>query len=405
MNDDAKLLGEIEYLLRQGATYEVAPNLGADVLDRIEAFLARFIAYPGEHARHAHVLWIAHTWLMDCWDHTPRLLFVSPEAGSGKTLALTVTGCLVPRPDHVGDLTPAALYHSIDEAMEDKGGRPTILYDELDTVFGNAEEGRIRDTRMRRLLDIGHDKNATIKRGFRRKGKVETVRFQIYTAMALAGKMDVFDVPPTVRTRSVAIHMQRRLPEEKVERWHRYDSKLEAEPIRDLLQMWVELIHEHADGYRPAIPEGIENRDADVWEPLIAVADIAGGRWPALARVATVATVATTGVSAMPSPGVQLLTTIQAIFTERAAARIFTQDLLADLRMRGFTWAAPSRGSEMKLAQLLSGYKITPKRLRIGTNTVRGYSRDQFEDAWRRYLPPQVATVATVATDEESNDE
>ena len=99
------LLREIEYLIRAGATYIDAPTLGEEVLDRIDAFAARFLVYPSEHARHAHALWCAHAWLMDCWEHTPRLLFISPEAGCGKTRALTVTKHLVPRPNHVADLT------------------------------------------------------------------------------------------------------------------------------------------------------------------------------------------------------------------------------------------------------------------------------------------------------------
>jgi len=56
-------------------------------LDLVEAFLRRFVIYPSEHALVAHVLWIAHTHLMDCWDTTPRLAFMSAERMSGKTRA------------------------------------------------------------------------------------------------------------------------------------------------------------------------------------------------------------------------------------------------------------------------------------------------------------------------------
>ena len=86
------------------------------------------------------MLWCAHTWLMDCWEHTPRLLVISPEASCGKTSVLKVTEQFVSRPDLSSDLTPAALYSSIDEALEFKGGRPTILFDEFDSVFGNPDD-------------------------------------------------------------------------------------------------------------------------------------------------------------------------------------------------------------------------------------------------------------------------
>ena len=64
------------------AGHDLGPDLGAGVLDGIDAFLARFIAYPNEHARRSpHVVDRAHADFMDVWKYTPRLLFVSPEGG------------------------------------------------------------------------------------------------------------------------------------------------------------------------------------------------------------------------------------------------------------------------------------------------------------------------------------
>src|SRR4051794_30664193 len=79
-------------------TWPELPDSGADVLTDVEAFLARFVIYPSEAARVAHVLWIGHAWFMDEWDSTPRIAFLSPEPGSGKSRALEVTEPLVPRP-------------------------------------------------------------------------------------------------------------------------------------------------------------------------------------------------------------------------------------------------------------------------------------------------------------------
>ena len=66
-------------------------NEGAAILNDVRAFLSRFIAYPSEHAKIAHVLWTAHTHLMDAWESTPRIAFLSPEPGSGKTRAISST--------------------------------------------------------------------------------------------------------------------------------------------------------------------------------------------------------------------------------------------------------------------------------------------------------------------------
>ena len=63
---------------------------GAAALDEALAFIARFCVLPVEHAYTAATLWAAHAWTLDAFDSTPRLAFLSPEPGSGKTRALEV---------------------------------------------------------------------------------------------------------------------------------------------------------------------------------------------------------------------------------------------------------------------------------------------------------------------------
>jgi hypothetical protein len=66
--------------------------------EKVYAFLGRFVSYPSDHAHVAHSLWCLHTHLMDRWDSTPRLAFLSAEPASGKTRALEITELLVPSP-------------------------------------------------------------------------------------------------------------------------------------------------------------------------------------------------------------------------------------------------------------------------------------------------------------------
>jgi hypothetical protein len=66
---------------------------GGRMIQAVYVFLGRFVCYPSEHAHVAHALWIAHTHLMDSWDSTPRLAFLSAEPASGKTRALEITVC------------------------------------------------------------------------------------------------------------------------------------------------------------------------------------------------------------------------------------------------------------------------------------------------------------------------
>jgi 5S rRNA maturation endonuclease (ribonuclease M5) len=119
-----------------GATTSAAAAAdGAELLADVHAFLGRFVAYPSDHAHIAHTLWIAHAHLMEAWDSTPRIAFLSPEPGSGKTRALEVSEILVPNPVEAVNVTPAYLFRKVGA----EEGPPTILYDEIDRHRIRAE--------------------------------------------------------------------------------------------------------------------------------------------------------------------------------------------------------------------------------------------------------------------------
>jgi len=191
--------------------YTGGPELptGAELLDAVETFVGRFVAYPSAHARLAHVLWIAHTHFMDSWESTPRIAFLSPEPGSGKSRCLEVTEPLVPRPVHAVNTTPAYLFRKV----SDEAGPPTILYDEIDTVFGPKAKD---NEDIRGMLNAGHRKGAVAGRCVVRGKIVETEELPAYCAVALAG---LNDLPDTIMSRSIVVRMRRRAPNEKVEPW------------------------------------------------------------------------------------------------------------------------------------------------------------------------------------------
>ena len=201
------------------------PTDGAALLDRVYAFVGRFVAYPSEHAQVAHTLWIAHTHAMDAFESTPRLAFLSPEPGSGKTRALEVTEPLVPRPVEAVNVTPAYLFRK--EA--DEGGPPTILFDEIDTVFGPKAKD---NEEIRGLLNAGHRKGAVAVRCVVKGKTVTTEEIPAYCAVALAG---LGGLPDTILSRSATTGMRRRAPDEKVEPWRRRIHAPEAEGLRDQL--------------------------------------------------------------------------------------------------------------------------------------------------------------------------
>src|SRR5262245_44926033 len=108
---------------------------GERVMKRAYDFIGRFVSYPSDHERVAHTLWCLHAHLIEHFDTTPRLAFLSPEPGSGKSRALEMTALLTPRVAKTMNATPAYIYRKIQEAE----GRPlTIIYDEIDALFGSA---------------------------------------------------------------------------------------------------------------------------------------------------------------------------------------------------------------------------------------------------------------------------
>ena len=111
-------------------------------------------------------------------------------------------------------------------------------------------------------------------------------------------------LPDTIMTRSVLIRMRRRNQGESVEPFRRRVHQPDGDRVRQLIEHWVELLPPEITW--PELPPAIQDRDADVWEALIVVADLAGGAWPARARAAAVALVAE-AKDTEPSMGVRLL--------------------------------------------------------------------------------------------------
>jgi Protein of unknown function (DUF3631)/Domain of unknown function (DUF3854) len=353
----------------------------AALLDDVVTFLHRFVAYPNEHAGIAHALWTAHAHQMDAWESTPRIAFLSPEPGSGKTRALEVTELLVPRPVEAVNTTPAYLFRKV----SDPDGLPTILYDEIDTLFGP----RAKDNEeIRGMLNAGHRRGAVAGRCVTRGELVVTEELPAYCAVALAG---LGGLPDTLLSRAVVIGMKRRKPGETIEPFRRRVHQDQGHALRDRLAAWATA--QKLGTEWPEMPEGIQDRDADVWEALLCIADAAGGDWPKRAREAAVALVADTK-AAPPSLGVRLLADLRAVWD--GTDGMHTEAILARLNALDEAPWGDLKGKPLdprRLSTFLNGYKIGPKDVRAmvdGEEKVRkGYRREDLHDAWQRYLPAE----------------
>jgi len=354
---------------------------GSALLDEVRAFLARFIAFPSIHTLIAVTLWAVHTHALAAFETTPRLALLSPEPGSGKTRAMEILELLVLRPLLTVNVTPAYLFRKV----ADEAGPPTLLYDEIDTVFGPKAKD---NEDIRGMLNAGYRRGATAGRCVIRGKTVETEELPAFAAVALAG---LDDLPDTVMSRCVVVRMRRRAPHEHVAPYRRRLNEAEGHGLRDSVSRWV---GQHLDALRgawPDLPDEVQDRDADVWEPLLALADAAGGEWPKAARVAAVALVADARGNG-GSLGTRLLADMRTVFAD--ADKLPTDTILNKLcAMDESPWgdlrgkALDARGLSRRLAK----YGIKPRSVRIGDTTPKGYDRADLHDAWSRYLSTDVA--------------
>lgn len=361
----------------------------AELLDRVHDFLGRFVAYPSADAQVAHTLWIAHSHMMGAWESTPRLAFLSPEPGSGKSRALEVTELLVPRPIPAINVTASYIYRSIGADQ----GPPTILYDEVDTVFGPKTARENED--IRGLLNAGHRRGAIVGRCVVKGKTVELEDFRVYCAVAVAG---LGDLPDTLLTRSIVMRMRRRAPSEAIEPFRRRLNAPEGEQLRDRLVAWAADVELQALGSWPDMPAEIIDRSADVWEALPTVADLAGGDWPSRARVSAV-TFVTDSKQSTPSLGIKLLEDLFAVFGGND--HLPTEQILEALhRLDESPWG-DFKGKPLDargLARRLRPYDIRPTTIRVMAATAKGYRREDLHDTWQRYLPASLRENVTTGT-------
>jgi hypothetical protein len=233
------------------------------------------------------------------------------------------------------------------------------------------------------------------------KGKaIETEEIPAYCAVALAG---LGNLPDTLLSRAVVIRMRRRNASECIEPFRRRVHEKAGHALREKIAFWASSVQGKINAW-PQMPAGVTDRDADVWEALLAVADAAGGNWPERARAAAVMLVALAKKSS-PSLGIRLLADLRNVFQDADA--LHTATILT--RLCGLAEApwGDFKGkplSDRGLSNLLRQYEVESKDVRLGNDVRKGYRREDLHDAWVRYLPAasaERATGATRATDDD----
>jgi hypothetical protein len=377
----------LSWLVREtGRTVEAAPTELGRALDDVAAFIRRFVFFKEPRYADVLALWIAHTWAFGAATVTPYVWLYSPEMGSGKTRTLEVIELLVRAPWRAIEPTEAVLFRKI--AKE----QPTLLLDEVDVIFARDRKGDAQAA-LRGIINAGNQRGASIPRAeeFGRK----LTDFPIFCPKALAGIGHA--LPATVIDRSIKVPMVRRTKAERGERFKRRDVQAVADDLRKRLQDAVLEAMPMLTAWREwrADEELLVNeRAAEAWEPLFAIAETADGRWYTgcreLARM-------TQGEREVPV-NIRLLIDCRTVFEDHGNPdALSSRDLLEWLKLiEGSPWSSfwvGGPGDQGALARKLNEFGIKSKNVRFGDEVRKGFRHEDFAEAWLRY-------VADVAVEE-----
>lgn len=331
----------------------------------------------------AAALWAMHSWCMDVLTISPLAHITAPEKRCGKTVLLTALSKVACRPLPASNISPAALFRSMEL------WQPTLLIDEADTFLRDNEEARglinsglYRETAYV-IRTVGDDHLPT--------------QFRTWGAKVVCGIGKLAD---TIEDRSIPLRLRRKVPGERVDNIRLSDQAI-WKRLQARLSRWADDNCYAIEQARPAPAVGLNDRAQDCWEPLLAIADLAGGEWPARARAAAQELHGIEEDS--PSINAELLADIQEVFERRQASRVATTLLIEQLiQDEEAPWATWNRGRAMTARQLaarLSDFGIRPKPMRVaGEGVVKGYDLEDFRDAFRRYLSSSPENPSTSVT-------
>jgi hypothetical protein len=367
------------------------PVQGRELLDALTEVFKRFVVLPRWGAE-TLALWTLHTYAFELRDVTTYIGIESPLKRCGKSTLLSVLSRFVNRPVVSTNISPPAFFRVIAET------RPTLLIDEADRLLKRNDElsgilnsGYTRATayvvrtcpfRVPQSAARGSDPNSG--RADPTAAPVQSIglaRFSAWCPKALAG---IGCLPDTLADRCILIRMQRKTPNEECERLRNLTvTTLREQCARFVLDHGTVIARAH-----PAIPTDLNDRAADIWEPLLVLADLAGEPWPEMARQAAI------GLSALSNesnPLGLLLLDIFILIAQTKENRLPSRKIVEGLSAsRERPWTELAKGqvvTELWLAQQLRPLGIRPHPIWIGGVQARGYLFDDFRDAFKRYIP------------------
>ena len=342
--------------------------------DDVARYIRRYVVLSDPQAR-ACTLWVAHCHVFAAAEATPYLNITSAVKQCGKTRLLEVLEPIVPSPWLTGRVSAAVLTRKVD------GETPTLLLNESDAAFSHRSE---YGEALRSILNSGYRRSGIGSLCVGQSAGFTYRDFSTLCPKALAG---IGALPDTVTDRSIRIALKRRALDEPVDRFRLREIPRVATPLRVQLEVWRGRAVDALRHAEPELPIELGDRAADVWEPLLAIADLAGGDWPMRTRRAATALSARVSVDD-DTVSIRLLQDVRQVFTEETIGSADLVHRLVGLEDRPWADGAGGRPiTQARVARLLRPFGIHPLKLRFGGKTANGYTRRTFADSWSRYLP------------------
>lgn len=364
---------------------------GDALLTEIEAIVKRHMVLP-KGASPVVALWIASTYVYDAFRVFPKLAVISPEKRCGKSTLLSILDGICSRSLIASNITPSAIFRAVDL------WRPSLIIDEADTFLAGRNDDLIG------IINSGHTKTTAFV--IRTVGDEHIPqKFSTWAPMAFASIKGLVD---TVMDRSIIILLRRRMVNERVQRLT-VDFKEDSSLIRQKLVKWAgDNFHKlKANHIEP--PEIPNDRAIDNWMPLFTIAHVVGGNWPERVEASYFIL---NSEAEEETAAIMLLRDIKAIFEETGLNKIHSiilTEKLIELEER--PWSEWKRGKPMtqnSLSKILKTFGIHSKSLRAGVpeNNLKGFKKNQFSDAFLRYIPPTSSNtpIQSVTTSQVSKD-
>jgi uncharacterized protein DUF3631 len=248
------------------------PVDGSRLLAEISKAIGAYVVMDA-HQRDATALWTMFAHAHDLRDYAPLLAVTAPTKRCGKTRLQETLARLVPRPQLTSGITAALLPRLVEKH------RPTLFIDEYDA---QAAGDREMAESLRGQLNSSFNKSsaAVLKLVPLPGGGWDERQFSTWAPTCVAG---IGMVPDTVKDRSVVIRLLRKPLDAKVGRLRGRDGG----DLLALARKAARFVNDKEQAIRsadPASPEALNDRQADAWDPLFAIAEVAGGPWPERAR-------------------------------------------------------------------------------------------------------------------------